>query len=178
MVLLGCTPKGRVTEQHDVFFGIGTQLKDLIPNMKAFWPEGIDLHIDAWREISVVDGFSVEVVEKAAEASDENNLYFLNLGGYREDEFEEFHYKMLSVSANITTAIKKSKKTAFYKHSGFKGADSHIDEKYGIDVDDMHKVGDLLSAEDRLKYKLKFSELAQPHEEDKLHLGYLIFKKL
>ena len=38
MVMLGCTPKGRFTEQHDIFFGIGNSLKELIPNMKAFWP--------------------------------------------------------------------------------------------------------------------------------------------
>ena len=39
MIMLGCTPKGRFTEQHDIFFGIGTSIKELVPDMKAFWPE-------------------------------------------------------------------------------------------------------------------------------------------
>jgi hypothetical protein len=28
--------KGRLTEQHDIFFGIGTSVKDLVSEMKAF----------------------------------------------------------------------------------------------------------------------------------------------
>ncbi|MFV8358664.1 DUF1543 domain-containing protein, partial [Flavobacterium sp. XS1P32] len=39
MLMLGCTPAGRLTEQHDIFFGIGKSLKDLIPQIKNFWPE-------------------------------------------------------------------------------------------------------------------------------------------
>lgn len=38
-VILGATPKGRNIEQHDVFFGIAENLKDLIPDMKEFWKE-------------------------------------------------------------------------------------------------------------------------------------------
>lgn len=36
MVMLGCTPEGRFTEQHDIFFGIGYSLKELIPKMNLF----------------------------------------------------------------------------------------------------------------------------------------------
>jgi hypothetical protein len=35
MVMLGCTPKGRLTEQHDIFFNWNFS-KDLVPEMKAF----------------------------------------------------------------------------------------------------------------------------------------------
>ncbi len=56
MVLVGCKPKGRYTEQHDVFFGIGSQLSDLAPQLKEFWPEAANkLHIDGWREVNVVN---------------------------------------------------------------------------------------------------------------------------
>ena len=48
MIMLGCTPKGRFTEQHDIFFGIGTSLKELVADMKSFWPEAKGkIHIDA-----------------------------------------------------------------------------------------------------------------------------------
>jgi hypothetical protein len=58
MAMVGCRPKGRHTEQHDVFFGIATSIKDLVPVMLQFWPEAKgNMHIDAWREITVVEGF-------------------------------------------------------------------------------------------------------------------------
>lgn len=46
MVLLGCRPKGRNTEQHDIFFGIADSLVELKPAMQLFWPDAL-LHIDA-----------------------------------------------------------------------------------------------------------------------------------
>lgn len=178
MVLLGCTPKGRVTEQHDVFFGIGKNLTDLIPEMHLFWPEAKGkMHIDAWREVTSVNNFSIEIAVKDDKSTNENNLYFLNLGGYKPGEFEEYHYKMLTVSRNLAAAIRQSKKTAFYKHCGFKEAPSHIDEKYGIDLDDFHKVDDLLNIETKSKYQLKISSLSEAKDEDELHIGYLKMKK-
>jgi hypothetical protein len=62
MVVIGCKPKGRFTEQHDVFFGIGTTLKELLPEMKAFWPEAKGkIHIDSWREITTVENHSITI---------------------------------------------------------------------------------------------------------------------
>jgi hypothetical protein len=179
MVLLGCTPEGRLTEQHDVFFGIGENLTELIPQMNLFWPEAKGkLHIDAWREVTVVGNYSIELISNVENTSSDENLFFLNLGGYKTDEFEEYHYKMLTVSPTLASAIKESKKTAFYKHCGFKGAVSHIDDKYGIDVDDFHKVADLLNVETKSKFQLKICSLLESKEEDELHIGYVKIKSL
>ena len=83
--MLGCRPAGRYTEQHDIFFGIGENLKDLIPKMKAFWSEAKGkIHVDVWREVTFVDGFSIEVITKEDELVSENQLFFINLGGYKE----------------------------------------------------------------------------------------------
>lgn len=86
MLMLGCTPPGRNTEQHDTFFGIGETVKDLIPQIKAFWPEGQDrLHVDAWREVTLVNGYSVQVTEQPGSTDAELlRLFFINLGGYQE----------------------------------------------------------------------------------------------
>lgn len=171
MVLLGCTPKGRLTEQHDIFFGIGASVIELKSDMYAFWPDGGQLHIDSWREVTYVDGYRISIRPKAGTEPQAKKLFFLNLGGYKPGEFEEYHYKMLAVGEKMGEAIKKSKRTAFYKHYGFKGAESHIDEKYGIDVDDMHKVEDILQQQFREHYHI----LIEPDEngvEDELHIGY------
>ena len=180
MVMLGCTPKGRFTEQHDIFFGIGNSLKNLIPQMKAFWPEAKGkIHIDAWREISVVDNFSIEIIAKdSALNSTSDHLFFINLGGYKENEFEEYHYKILTVAESMGLASKKARKSIFYKHCGFKGAPSHIDDKYGIDVDDIYKVSDILPAPLKELYSLKITKSEIDLKEDELHIGYLKLNKI
>ncbi|MBD3583576.1 DUF1543 domain-containing protein [Flavobacterium sp. D33] len=175
MVMLGATPKGRLTEQHDIFFGIAVSLKELVPQMKAFWPD-TQLHIDAWREVTAVDGFKVEVIEREP-AESQQHLFFINLGGYRKGEFEEYHYKVLAVADTMATASKVAKSTAFYKHFGFKGAESHIDDKYGIDVDDIFRVSDILSPESKQRFSLRFTRADEP-AEDELHIGYVRIEKL
>jgi uncharacterized protein DUF1543 len=177
MVMLGATPPGRFTEQHDIFFGIGNSLKELVPHMQDFWPEALGkIHIDAWREVTQSDGYRIEVIPKK-ETADDKHLFFINLGGYRQDEFEEYHYKVLAVGATLAEASKKSKQTAFFKHCGFKGAESHIDDKFGIDVDDIYKVEDILPEIFSKQFSLKLTE-NQEAVTDELHIGYVKIEKL
>ncbi|WP_339921631.1 DUF1543 domain-containing protein [uncultured Flavobacterium sp.] len=181
MIMLGCTPAGRITEQHDIFFGIGNSLKELIPQMKAFWPEAKGrIHIDAWREVSVVDNFAIEIIAKeAVENTNLDHLFFINLGGYKENEFEEYHYKILTVAQSMGLASKKAKKSTFFKHCGFKGAGaSHIDDKYGIDVDELYRVTDILDSQFKERYTLKISKSEKTLQEDVLHIGYLKLSKI
>ena len=182
MLLLGCKPPGRNTEQHDIFFGIANNLKELVPAINKFWPEAENkIHLDAWREVTFVDGFEVNVFEKKGKeqvsAENNNRLFFLNLGGYKEHEFEEFHYKILTACNNKSTAIKRARSSAFYKHTGFKGAPSHIDEKYGVDVDDIFEIEDILPAEIKEVYGLRILPCTMPGE-DKINLGYWPLKRL
>lgn len=181
MLLLGCRPFGRHTEQHDTLFAIGTTPKDLIPQILDFWPEVKGkIHVDAWREITQVNGYEINVVLNSSHLIVDNKLpklFFINLGGYKPNEFDEFHYKMIVVAANKGEAIKQAKQTAFYKHTGFKGATSHIDDKYGIDVDDLYEIHDILSAALKEKYRIQI--LPSPStKEDEMHLGYFKLDKL
>jgi hypothetical protein len=174
MLLIGCTPAARHTEQHDVFFSIADHVSEVLPHAAAFWPEAEDsLHLDGWREVTLVDGCIISVVKKE-EVDNKMQLFFINLGGYKENEFEEFHYKMLVTATNKGEAVRLSKKTAFFRHTGFKGADAHIDDKYGIAVDDIYKIDDILPAFLKEQYALNV-ELAPPKTpEDEIHLGYFI----
>lgn len=179
MIMLGCKPQGRLTEQHDIFFGIGNSLKELIPSMKDFWKEAKGrIHIDAWREVTVVDGYKIEIVSKTEILENKEQLFFINLGGYKENEFEEYHYKVLSVAESLGEATKTAKATSFYKHCGFKGATSHIDDKFGIDVDDIYKVKDILQFDSTTQLQLKISKSLGNLIEDKLHIGYLKLEKI
>src|ERR1700678_153763 len=114
-VLLGCKPTGRFTEQHDIYFDIGTDLKSLVPHIRDYWPEGGEkLHIDAWRQVTQVASFRVDVIPRAATGvTSTQRLFFINLGGYKPDEFDEFHYKMIIAAPDKGIAVRKAKETAF-----------------------------------------------------------------
>ena len=176
--MLGCTPPGRHTEQHDIYFTISTSLEASVPGINEFWPEANGkIHIDAWREVNLVDGFKVEVVAKN-EATEQTalKLFFLNLGGYKPGEFDEPHYKLLIVAPDMAAAVKQAKHTAFYKHTGFVGASSHIDDRYGVDVDDVFEVHEILPKAIRDNFSLQFTE-AKDVVPDVFNLGYLkLFK--
>ncbi len=181
MLLLGCRPPGRYTEQHDTLFAIGTSPKDLIPQILDFWPEAKGkIHVDAWREITQVDGYKISIIlndESVIKDDKLPKLFFINLGGYKPNEFDEFHYKMLAVGNDKGDAIKQAKATAFYKHTGFKGATSHVDDKYGIDVDDLYEIKDILPALLKEKYSILIKPTASIFE-DEMHLGYFKLDKL
>ena len=82
MLLIGATAPERNIEQHDVFFDIGETIKDLIPKVIAFWPGNNKLHFDAWREVTSVNGYKVEVVLKNENKQNSPfKLFFINLGG-------------------------------------------------------------------------------------------------
>ncbi len=104
-------------------------------------------------------------------------LFFINLGGYKENEFEEFHYKMLVACQDKSVAIQRSKQSAFYKHTGFKGATSHIDYKYGVDVDDIFEIEDILTPQLKEKYGLMLAPSTNG-VEGPLNMGYFKLEKL
>ncbi|MEC4049070.1 DUF1543 domain-containing protein [Flavobacterium sp. SUN046] len=178
MVMLGCRPIGRLTEQHDIFFGIANSLKELIPQMKKFWPEAKGkIHIDAWREVTQVDNYQIEILSKDSDLDCNQNLFFINLGGYKENEFEEYHYKVLAVGETLAEASKTAKSNAFFKHFSFKGATSHIDDKYGIDIDEAFNVKEILADVYTENYHINIIPTTT-NKEDTLQIGYLKLEKI
>ncbi|MCX8532934.1 DUF1543 domain-containing protein [Chryseobacterium luquanense] len=177
-IILGATPKGRNIEQHDVFFGIAENLKDLVPALKDFWPEAKGkIHIDAYQEVKFADGYEISVESKQPSDSEEK-LFFVNLGGYKAEHFKEFHEQHLMVGKTLGEVVKKSKATEFYQTMGFKGAGSHIDEKYGVDIDDIFSVTEILPESMKGKYSLKIKKSEQENQENYTFLGYLMLDKI
>ncbi|MDB5255836.1 MAG: hypothetical protein JWM14_531 [Chitinophagaceae bacterium] len=179
MSLLGCKPAGRHTEQHDIFFGIALSMKELVPAMNAFWPEAKNnLHLDAWRTVTSVQQYTIRPRLKTEDKNSSNplKLFFINLGGYRKDEFEEYHYKILVVAKDSEAAAAQAKQELFYKETGFKGASAHIDDQYGIDVDEAYNVEDILQEGVFSLYRLEIIEKEAPADE--IHLGYLPLWKI
>lgn len=180
MILIGCKPPGRHTEQHDTFFTIAGHISDTESDVKKFWPEAPKVHLDAWREVFLVDGQMITIVPKGQAKKSDFKLFFINLGGYKNKEFDEFHYKLLLVAKDITEAQKLAKETAFFMHTKAPGAPSHIDDKYGIDVDDMYEVKDILPEHLKELYEIQLEDVLFETEQvtDKIHLGYQTYDKL
>lgn len=177
-IILGATPTGRNIEQHDVFFGIAENLKELVPHMKDFWKEADGkIHIDCYQEVRFADGYEVKIVEKT-DAISENQLYFINLGGYKKGYFEEFHEQHLMVGSSMGEVVKKVKETEFYKTMGFENAVSHIDDKHGVDIDDIFNVNDILPQAMKEKYSIILERSDEENQENPMGLGYLKIDKI
>ncbi|MFN8288260.1 MAG: DUF1543 domain-containing protein [Chitinophagales bacterium] len=169
-VLIGCTPKGRSIEQHDMLFAAANTIEELTPLIKNFWNRdtakdtallvkkllpGIDstalqselqkslaardkAHIDAWVRVEYVDGYRV-LLSKQAPSGQEEKLYFINLGGYKEGEFEEFHKKLFVVASSPSEAFNCLKQHPFMQEYSpenlGKGGSAHLDDRHKIDFE-------------------------------------------
>lgn len=188
MVQLGGRPKGRLIEQHDVFFGVANQMSELIDDINNHWPEvNNKWHIDSYRAITKVGNHTVKLIESDNQAAPDNGLklFFINLGGYQQGSFEEFHYKLLVVATSQADAIKQAKQSDFYKQFTFKdktspfNAASHIDDKFEVDIDDIYNVNDLVSnIQILIEPMINNSHELANADEDKEYVGYLSIKNL
>ena len=88
---------------------------------------------------------------------------------------EEYHHKALVVAASQKEAIASIKQSEFYQNRGYAGAESHIDDKMNVDIDDVHIVDDLIS---HAGWHLHISPAAQTATEDVWQVGYLSLSKL
>lgn len=198
MIKIGARPKGRLIEQHDMYFGVGDHISDFIDAINLHWPEVKNKwHLDAYRKVTSVDDYRIswklsdkgDEIPNADKENSDLKLFFINLGGYRAGEFEEYHHKLLVVAATQADAIKQAKQTSFYQQYSFKdktspfNAAAHIDDKQQLGVDEIYDVNDLLSG-GRLHItpltKTTDIPLSKENatEEDKAHIGYLSLKKL
>jgi hypothetical protein len=76
---MGCKPVGLHTEQHDVNFGITGSITELVPQVKAFWPEApSNMHLVAFRIIKQVNGYDVQVVKTGEKKSSGLELDVIN----------------------------------------------------------------------------------------------------
>ena len=175
-ITMGATVPGRLIEQHDVMFAAAADISDLIPSLQAAWPEGASVHVDAYREVTVVSSHHISLTQDPVSADASGlKLFFFNLGGYVEGDMEEYHHKALVVATSQKEAIANIKQCEFYQNRGYAGAESHIDDKMNVDIDDVHIVDDLIS---HAGWHLHISPAAQAATEDVWQVGYLSLSKL
>lgn len=154
----------------------GADLAVFEKELKSGFTKRDKVHIDAWMKVKQVDGYDV-VIRKKGEAKKANSdlkLYFINLGGYKENEFEEYHKKMFVVATAISEALKKVMNHPFMKEyspeSLSYGGSAHLDDQHKVDfeADDIICVSEALNDD----YFIDLVASAQPLENEQC-VGYV-----
>jgi len=96
-------------ELHDVRFSLGETAEDCRDDLRRqWWGEPKSLHPDCWGEIEQADGYDVVLSSETSASTNEQKLFFLNLGGYGSREFGELHRNILLVAPDAKAATKKA----------------------------------------------------------------------
>lgn len=89
-IVLGGRADGCTVELHDVVFSVGKTLEETFPKLEKKWfGNKKRFHIDSTVELTSVDGY--EIVIKKEKPNQENKLFFVNFGAYKENHFGELH---------------------------------------------------------------------------------------
>ncbi len=140
------------------------------------------VHIDAWMKVEYVDGYKISIAgrHKPAEES-EQKLYFINLGGYKAGEFEEFHKKLFLIATGLSDVraqiLSHPFMTEYCPAELGNAGKSHIDDQYKIDfeADDIVCVNDVIGSNYKIVLQKTTIEI-----ENETAIGYLPldYKKL
>ncbi|MDD4320756.1 MAG: DUF1543 domain-containing protein [Acidaminococcaceae bacterium] len=106
-------------EVHDVQFIIAETLSDTYDILKRDW-YGNSLHIDGYKILDGIDGYRIQLESYPQQT--ELNLFFINMGGYVKDCFNEMHEFSLFAAVTESEAKEKAKEQLL-KHV----SDLHID---------------------------------------------------
>ena len=69
--------------------------------VKKWFGSTTKLHVDAWAELKFIDSHEVELAPgKGATNDGDKKLYFINLGAYRKNHFQEIHESAFFVGSS------------------------------------------------------------------------------
>ena len=120
LVMLGGRAKKANIELHDVRWVIGSKIEDTYNALRSDWFGNFKgLHIDSYKKINYVDGYKVNLRKIKNEKLknnkfpkvnlSQNNLWFVNLGGYDPSSMQEKHEFGLVVAKSSLEAKNKAK---------------------------------------------------------------------
>tara|TARA_B100000579_G_C22668998_1_gene774673 strand:+ start:84 stop:641 length:558 start_codon:yes stop_codon:yes gene_type:complete len=144
VVLGGRSSKSNI-EMHDVRWVLGESIKDTFPELRKQWlGRKSGLHIDSYKRIQYVDGYKIKISKSNKDnsinpQSEDQSLWFINLGGYDPNKMYEEHEFTLVVAKKAIEAKKKARKNwdSNYKN---KHNDNCLCIKEIEQVDDIHPI--------------------------------------
>ncbi len=126
LVVLGGRAKNANVELHDVRWVVGSKIEDTFDTLRKDWfglPKG--LHIDSYKKIRSIDGYTINLINTEEKKINKNNLnknnkllWFVNLGGNESSSMQERHEFGLVIAGDSQEAkkIAKSKWLLGYKN--------------------------------------------------------------
>jgi len=120
LVVLGGRAKKANVELHDVRWVIGSKIEDTYEALRRDWFGTFEgLHIDSYKKINYVDGYRINLKNIENEKFKNNkfhkinirqqNLWFINIGGYDPSSMQEKHEFGLVVAKSSLEAKNKAK---------------------------------------------------------------------
>ncbi len=120
LVVLGGRATNSHIELHDVRWVVGTCIEDTIPSLRQQWFGLLSgLHIDSYKAIQHVDGYAIELIkgrgvcreqQQKAPTAMNDQLWFINLGGYDRDSLQELHQFGLIVAPSKQAAKARARR--------------------------------------------------------------------
>jgi hypothetical protein len=91
-------------ELHDMRFVVGQKIEDTFEELRnSWWGVPNSLHLDAWGVLEYADGYDIHLSQEMVTNSKEK-LYFINLGGYDQNQFTELHKNIFVVAESESKA--------------------------------------------------------------------------
>ena len=120
LVVLGGRADKANVELHDVRWAVGSQIEDTFNDLRNNWFGSIDgLHIDSFKKIEYIDGYKInlKIFDKNKiknkhspnQINSQQNLWFVNIGGYDPSSMQEKHEFGLVVASNSLEAKNTAK---------------------------------------------------------------------
>ena len=135
MIYLGGSAPNANIEVHDIQFVVADKIEDTYEQLKNNWFGNIKgLHLDSYKLIKGADGYKISLQDKPQ--SSENNLYFVNLGGYQKERLNELHEFSLFVATTEAEA-KQRAIDSLLKNASLKHKDNLME------VDDCLKISSI-----------------------------------
>lgn len=108
VIYIGGAHAQSLIELHDMRFVIANTIEDTYPALrKSWWGTPTSLHLDAWGILNYADGYNISISNQPQKNSMQQ-LYFINLGGYDNNQFTELHKNVFVVAENEIQAKQKA----------------------------------------------------------------------
>ncbi len=111
-------------EVHDLQFIIANSIEETYDILRKNW-YGTELHMDEYKEISVIDNY--EIILEEYPQKDFLELYFVNMGGYKTNHFGELHEYGLCAANSREQAKKYGEETMLLQAD-----DKHMDNIFKV----------------------------------------------
>ena len=120
LVVLGGRADKANVELHDVRWVVGSQIEDTFNDLRNNWFGSIDgLHIDSFKKIEYIDGYKINLKifdknkiknkQSTNEINSQQNLWFVNIGGYDPSSMQEKHEFGLVIASSSLEAKNRAK---------------------------------------------------------------------